>query len=75
MKWSFAPYIESFWGHKVDYKNGTDPEFGIFNMQLQEHVMNNKDPKAKCSNYGPQEKNNTFTECFTQKTGEILVSI
>ena len=69
---SFVPCIESFWGHKVDYKNGTDPEFGIFNMQLQEHVMDSKDPKAKCSNYGLQEKYKSFTDCFIQKTEELF---
>jgi hypothetical protein len=71
-QWSFVPYIESFWGHMVDYKNGADPEFGIFNMQLQEHVMDSNDPNAKCSNYGPQEKYNSFNECFTQKTALIF---
>ena len=55
--------------HKVDYKNGTDPEFGIFNMQLQENVMDSKDPKSKCSNYGRQEKYKNFHQCFGQKTG------
>ena len=74
-QWTYVPYIESFWGHMVDFKNGSQPEFGIFNMQLQEHVMDSKDPKAKCSNYGTQEKYESFSECFTKKTGEIFTEI
>jgi hypothetical protein len=67
-QWSYVPNKESFCGQKVAYENGTDPEFGIFNMQIQEHAMDSKDPKAKCSNYGTQEKNLSLTECFKQKT-------
>ena len=71
-QWSYVPNKESFWGHKVAYENGTDPEFGIFNMQIQEDAMDSKDPKAKCSNYGPHEKYRGFTECFAQRTGKIF---
>ena len=76
-RWSFVPYTESFWGHKhkVYYKNGTHHQFYIFNMQLQEHVMDSKDTEAKCSNMDLRKSKKNFHQCLSQKTGEIFNEI
>ena len=74
-QWSFVPYIESFWGHKVDYENGTDPEFGIFNMQLQEHVMDStRTPKPNVQIMELKRSMTPFMRVSHKRMGRSLMS-